>query len=90
MSRNHKGRGALAHGQRWYRIRRAVLDRDGWKCSECGRRGRLEVHHVKAIADGGSNDLENLRSLCLDCHIAIHSPPVSTEAAAWQQLLANL
>jgi len=27
-----------------------------------------EVHHVKAKADGGTDDLENLVSICRDCH----------------------
>jgi 5-methylcytosine-specific restriction endonuclease McrA len=37
----------------------------------------LEVEHIVPLADGGTNDLENLQLLCRDCHkhktIAEHS-----------------
>ncbi len=43
--------------------------RDGFKCVQCGERGRLEVDHVKPIRDGGAPyDLDNLQSLCPACH----------------------
>jgi len=28
-------------------LRRQVLERDGWRCQVCGRRDRLEVHHLR-------------------------------------------
>ena len=56
---------------RWERLRRYVLDRDGWRCRECGKAGLLEVHHVQPIRDGGAAwDADNLRTLCRGCHIA--------------------
>ena len=30
------------------------------------------VHHVKPIADGGTNEESNLKSLCVSCHEKIH------------------
>lgn len=58
---------------RWKRTRRAVLDRAGWRCSACGRAGRLEVHHVHAVArDGDPFDMANLRALCRVCHFDRH------------------
>lgn len=51
---------------RWKRVRRVVLERDGWRC----RAGRLEVDHVEPIGDGGFvYDLEALQTLCRSCHI---------------------
>lgn len=53
--RNRKARFALARGC----------------CEVCGVPlvpGRWECHHVVELADGGTNALENLRALCLDCH----------------------
>ncbi len=32
----------------------------------------LDVHHVVPRANGGSNDLHNLRTLCPDCHADLH------------------
>lgn len=30
-----------------------------------------EVHHKKAVSDGGSDNQENLTTLCIDCHLKI-------------------
>ena len=56
--------------KRWARLRREVLNRDGWKCVKCGRRGRLEVDHILAMRFGGAvYDLDNLQTLCrAPCH----------------------
>ena len=37
----------------WTRLRQQILDRDGWACRTCGRRGRMEVDHVRPLGDGG-------------------------------------
>ena len=55
----------------WARVRRQVLDRDGWRCQLCGKAGRLEVDHVVPLRRGGEPlDPRNLRTLCRGCHIA--------------------
>ena len=54
---------------RWQPLRRAVLERDGYRCRECGRSGALEVDHVVRRHDGGSDALDNLQSLCRDHHL---------------------
>ena len=74
----------------WEHTRRAVRNRDGWRCRECGKVGRLEVHHVRPLKDGGSNDLDNLLTLCVGCHKAAHKRPVSAERAEWDRLAAQL
>ena len=57
----------------WGKARKAALDRDGWRCQTCGKAGRLEVHHLRALERGGKPfDLDNLRTLCRDHHIRIH------------------
>lgn len=71
----------------WAGLRAQALDRDGWRCCECGKAGRLEVHHVKPLKDGGSNRLSNLRTLCVSCHIAAHRPILPPERAAWAQMV---
>ena len=52
----------------WERLRRLVLDRDGWRCQACGKAGRLEVDHKRSLHLGGSNDPSNLQALCRGCH----------------------
>ena len=53
--------------------REAVLHRDNYTCQCCGKKNcRLEVHHIRFKSDGGTDDEENLITLCEDCHKAIH------------------
>lgn len=49
----------------WAELRAAALERDGHTCTVpgCGRRARF-VDHIKARRWGGSDKLEQLRSLC--------------------------
>ena len=81
--RNHnwKRRAGVSNGT-WSRIRRRVFDRDGWACVKCGRPGRLECDHIVALSAGGSNDMDNLRTLCRDCHIQISRAERQAKRAA--------
>jgi 5-methylcytosine-specific restriction endonuclease McrA len=47
--------------------RKRVIGRDGG-CKRCGPSEYLEIHHIKAVVDGGTNDMDNLMALCRDCH----------------------
>jgi hypothetical protein len=51
----------------------AVRLRDGFQCTEpgCTQRRWLHLHHILAVADGGLNTLDNLRTVC-SRHHAIH------------------
>ena len=66
--RKSRGIGSRA----WEGIRRAALDRDNWRCRECGRAGAMQVHHVISVYLGGSDEFSNLVSLCRGCHAAKH------------------
>ena len=52
------------------RLKAKVLDRDGHACVECRATTSLEVAHVEAYRVNGNNALDNLRTLCHDCHMA--------------------
>lgn len=56
----------------WYATRQQVLVRDAWQCQICGRvcaeKREAQVDHIIPKVDGGSDDLSNLRCLCLSCH----------------------
>ncbi|MFC1573288.1 HNH endonuclease [Candidatus Eisenbacteria bacterium] len=56
-------------------VRSRVLARDRHRCQApgCARTRFLEVHHVRPVARGGSNRLENLTTLCSGCHRLQHS-----------------
>ncbi len=53
--------------------REHALVRDKYTCQCCGKKNcRLEVHHIVFRRNGGSDSLENLITLCEDCHKAVH------------------
>lgn len=54
--------------------RREVFTRDGYRCraSGCGSAHFLDVHHVIPRERGGTNDPDNLITLCASCHRFIH------------------
>ena len=57
--------------------REAVLHRDNYTCQCCGKKNcRLEVHHIKFRRNGGTDDEENLITLCEDCHKGVHAGTV--------------
>ena len=54
--------------------REAILHRDNYTCQCCGKKNcRLEVHHIKFRSNGGTDDEENLITLCEDCHKGVHA-----------------
>ena len=59
-------------GRKWLAIRKAILNRDCGLCQVCIAQGRLtvatEVDHITQIADGGTDDYDNLQAICHDCH----------------------
>ncbi len=53
-----------------YRVRPLVFKKDGYKCVYCGSTENLEVDHIVPICRGGTNDMENLQTLCRSCNRA--------------------
>lgn len=54
-------------------IRKPVLERAHNSCQKCCRAEALAVHHIIAKADDGTDDLDNLITLCAACHEEWHS-----------------
>ena len=57
--------------------KKCVRNRDKEQCQVCGdvlpvHYGRLEVHHIDYRCNGGSDQSENLVTLCDLCHAVIH------------------
>jgi 5-methylcytosine-specific restriction protein A len=55
------------------KLRRKILDRDGWRCQHCGRRDQLQIHHMIRRSQLGDDSEGNLITLCSDCHTAVHA-----------------
>lgn len=61
----------------WMNVRQGALMRDKYLCVKCGRPAE-EVHHIIHLSPANIYDpnitlnLENLQSLCTDCHFAEH------------------
>jgi len=87
MSRHHRRIGT----RRAALLRALVLERDGYRCRECGKAGRLEADHVQPLDKGGADDPDNMQALCVRCHIektrAERYGPVDPEVAAWAALM---
>jgi 5-methylcytosine-specific restriction endonuclease McrA len=53
-------------------LHRQVLERDGWRCQNCGSKHNLQVHHLKFRSQSGGDEEQNLITVCADCHARIH------------------
>lgn len=54
------------------KLRFHVLRRDGFRCVYCGltaSQSELHVDHVVPVVDGGSDDIENLVTSCIECNL---------------------
>ena len=61
---------AVIRDRRWPALRLSAKRRDGWRCVQCGARGRLEVDHIQPVRDAPelAFELKNLQTLCTSCH----------------------
>ncbi len=78
--------------KRWKELSYAVKKRDGFKCTRCGAtKGealQLHSHHIIPRSAGGEDALDNLTTLCIECHIEAHA---GTERGEFlQKLLGSL
>lgn len=72
----------------WDTRRRDVYERDNYTCQNCGREGgpigdaELHAHHIVPKGKGGTHKKSNLKTICKNCHDAIHGDsiaPTSTD-----------
>ena len=58
------------YGWNWQKLRPVVLVRDGWLCRVCGRPAGKSAHvdHIVPKRQGGTDELDNLQTLCQSCH----------------------
>lgn len=65
QSANTKKRLALAKS-----VRDGEIDKS--QCFFCGTWERIELHHIVPLKSGGTNDPDNIISVCYNCHKKLH------------------
>ncbi|MBW4620612.1 MAG: HNH endonuclease [Cyanosarcina radialis HA8281-LM2] len=69
---------------RWQEIRAEVLRRDNKCCQVCGKPYSGQVHHVVPRSQGGTDDFDNLMTLCGRCHMLVSPVPDWLLTKVWQ------
>ena len=73
---------------KWEEAKKTCLERDKGKCRRCPKRA-VDVHHRKPRKMGGTKNediaygLDNLVSLCRDCHNYVHHNPRESYELGW-------
>lgn len=70
--RERGNRHERGYGNAWERLRAIVLARDNYLCQVCLEDYKItpatEVDHIIPKSKGGTDDPDNLQSICTDCH----------------------
>lgn len=60
-------------------LREAVFTRDNYTCQCCGKSIKdkviLHVHHIKYRSQGGTDSMDNLATVCHQCHTPKNHKP---------------
>lgn len=88
----------VTRGPRWKTLRMAVLERDGFKCVDCGTsRGRLECDHIVPVRlrPDLAYDPDNCAMRCPSCHAAkthveVGRKPPAYDRHGWRQAVNEL
>jgi len=59
-----------------------IAENQDWKCPKCGEPlfngEEIETHHIVPVAEGGTEDTENLQHLHIACHKQVHKTQVKS------------
>jgi len=72
----------------FYNIREYILHRDNHVCQYCKGKSKdkiLQVHHIIPRSQGGTDNPENLLTLCLTCHDKHHNGEIKLKAKRSRQ-----
>ncbi len=69
-----KERRVLESSTEYKEWRRQVFMRDKYQCAVCGKKGKLDAHHIKTFADYPKlrTEVSNGITLCKSCHRQVH------------------
>ncbi|MEW4354427.1 HNH endonuclease [Streptococcus pneumoniae] len=84
-----ESRNKFYHSREWRKTRKMVLERDHFECQWCKEEGKvtterdsvLEVDHIEELEyhPDKALDIDNLRTLCHECHNKRHNRPNKRE-----------
>ena len=68
------------HSEEWRQKRLKILKRDGFRCQMCGTAKNLRVHHINYEHLDTDAELDDLITLCDECHRKIHEQDIKKKA----------
>jgi hypothetical protein len=83
-SPNTSAEGSKSYSSDWSELSSRVKKRDGYKCQKCGGMGApdgnadLHAHHIRPKSKGGSDEMDNLITLCRSCHEREHGHSIES------------
>jgi hypothetical protein len=72
----------------WNSRRKKVYKRDNHTCQNCGRTGSIDgdvdlhAHHIVPKSKDGRHKLDNLVTLCSECHKAVHGSSMAPTSSS--------
>jgi 5-methylcytosine-specific restriction endonuclease McrA len=94
--RYHRHSAVVIARKQWKAVRHLALKRDGFKCVQCGARGRLEVDHILPVRTHPllAYELSNTQTLCVACHsrktaVEVGLTPLDPARVAWRELVKS-
>lgn len=69
--RNSREYNAHLNSDKWKAIAEQTQKRDGYRCRDCGTQAHLHVHHL-TYDRFGNELLQDLKTLCKECHAKEH------------------
>lgn len=51
------------------KLRKEILERDNYRCQECGESRNLHIDHIVPFSWGGYTEPHNLQVLCMPCNL---------------------
>ena len=62
----------MSRGSKHRKVQSLGKIRDNFTCQVCGSKKNSEGHHIFDFAFGGAADVDNIITLCKDCHKKAH------------------
>lgn len=62
--------------EQWRQKRNRILARDNYRCQKCGSAINLRVHHIRYPQEIGTEQDDDLITLCDSCHTYVHTTDI--------------